>query len=274
MSYDKAAIVSSDELLALAEQVFSAVEGGKPDEVRARLQSELAEHRFSSLRAYAGSLEEDSSHPANYYLAIDALDGTSTQPLLVQMSPASVIPAARFGNPLRADHLRLSGGREVDLKAYSFTSRDHANLRTFAEEVAPTFLPRPQRELPAIAAGNRHPEISLPAVFAGFRTILEKLGVNMASTVQLSATREMTTDNVIAARDGEDPVAVGHTRISIRHLYHAGLWAAVRAGWRAGYTAEADHFIVSGSNGGGNCAFGGSGQGSDSPRRGLHKIHH
>jgi hypothetical protein len=57
----------------------------------------------------------------------------------------------------------------------------------------------------------------------------------------------MTTDEAIAARSGEDPVAVGHTRVSIRHLYHAGLWAAIRSGWRAGYTAEADHFIVSGS---------------------------
>ncbi len=71
--------------------------------------------------------------------------------------------------------------------------------------------------------------------------------MNWASTVQLSATREMTTDDAIAARDGENPVAIGHTRVSIRHLYHAGLWAAIRAGWREGYNAEADHFIVSGN---------------------------
>jgi len=71
--------------------------------------------------------------------------------------------------------------------------------------------------------------------------------VNMASTVQLSATREMTTDQAIAARDGENPTAAGHTRVSIQHLYHAGLWAAVRAGWREGYNAEADHFIVTGN---------------------------
>src|SRR5262249_21005565 len=31
------------------------------------------------------------------------------------------------------------------------------------------------------------------------------------------------------------------------HLSHAGLWAAIRAGWRDGYNAEADHFIVSGN---------------------------
>ena len=109
-------------------------------------------------------------------------------------------------------------------------------------------MPRPQRALPAIAVGNRHPEISLPAAFEAFREILKKTGKNLASTVQLSATREMTTDEAIALRDGENPTAAGHTRVSIRHLYHAGLWAAIRTGWREGYNAEADHFIVTGSN--------------------------
>ena len=56
----------------------------------------------------------------------------------------------------------------------------------------------------------------------------------------------MTTDAAIEARDGENPVAAGHTRVSIRHLWHAGIWAAIRSGWRDGYNAEADHFIVSG----------------------------
>src|SRR6202030_2081362 len=73
-------------------------------------------------------------------------------------------------------------------------------------------------------------------------------GQNLASTVQLSATREMTTDDEIAQRDGSSPTAPGHTRVSIRHLYHAGLWAAIRSGYRSGYNAEADHCIVSGAN--------------------------
>ena len=58
----------------------------------------------------------------------------------------------------------------------------------------------------------------------------------------------MTTDEDLAARDGSNPTAPGHTRVSIRHLYHAGLWVAIRAGYRTGYNAEADHFIVSGSD--------------------------
>jgi tagaturonate epimerase len=131
---------------------------------------------------------------------------------------------------------------------YAFAPTDRENVRKFAEQIDRAFLPRPQRDQPAIASGNRHPEISLPAVFDAFDTIAEKTGRNLASTVQLSATREMTTDEEIAARDGSNPTAPGHTRVSIRHLYHAGLWAAIRSGYRRGYNAEADHFIVSGSD--------------------------
>ena len=131
---------------------------------------------------------------------------------------------------------------------YAFSPPDDANLRAFVERVDRSFLPRPQRAGPAIAAGNRHPEISLPAVFNAFETILRETGKNLASTVQLSATREMTTDDEIERRDGSNPTAPGHTRVSIRHLYHAGLWAAIRSGYRDGYNAEADHFIVSGSD--------------------------
>jgi hypothetical protein len=130
---------------------------------------------------------------------------------------------------------------------YPFASTDHQNIRAFAERIDRSYLPRPQRDRPAIAAGNRHPEISLPPVFEAFSHILRETGTNLASTVQLSATREMATDDEIARRDGANPTAPGHTRVSIRHLYHAGLWAAIRSGFRDGYTAEADHFIVSGA---------------------------
>lgn len=130
----------------------------------------------------------------------------------------------------------------------AFAPTDRENIRKFAEQIDRAFLPRPQRDQAAIAAGNRHPEISLPAVFDAFDSIFEKTGRNLASTVQLSATREMTTDEEIAARDGSNPTAPGHTRVSIRHLYHAGLWAAIRSGYRRGYNAEADHFIVSGAD--------------------------
>jgi hypothetical protein len=248
MTQRKTVQVKPDELLALAEQVLGLAGSGElTDGARARWQLELAKHNFTSLRAYAGSLVEDPAQAGHYYLAVDATGGNSVQPLLLMFHSGPVATSRRFADPLLALHLHLPGGQEVGVEGYSFTSYDHDALGVFARGVAPEFLPRPQRALPAIATGNRHPEITLPAAFAAFGTILEKFGANWASTVQLSATREMTTDDAIAARSGEDPVAVGHTRVSIRHLYHAGLWAAIRAGWRAGYTAEADHFIVSGS---------------------------
>ncbi len=163
------------------------------------------------------------------------------------------------GAPLLLQHggepgaFGLSGAAQRSVGAatiyfYPFGPKDHANVAAFASQIDRSFLPRPQRELPAIAAGNRHPLVSLPAVFDAFRDILHDTGRNLASTVQLSATREMTTDAEIAARDGSNPTAPGHTRVSILDLYHAGLWAAIRAGYRNGYTAEADHFIVSGAD--------------------------
>ncbi len=174
--------------------------------------------KLDGVRPLMASLERDPADASSYYVTAD---GTTPQLLHVARGDVSGAP---------------------------FASTDHETIRWFAEQVNRAFLPRPQRALAAIAVGNRHPEISLPAAFEAFRLILEKTGLNMASTVQLSATREMTTDEAIAARDGENPTAAGHTRVSIRHLYHAGLWAAIRAGWREGYNAEADHFIVTGSN--------------------------
>ena len=238
----------TDELAVLAQQVLAATRGERPTEqARRQLQAELAGRSFASLRVHAGSLTADPVDAGQYYLAVDAVEGAAAQPLLVRLSTGAAFSPGPFTHPLRDDTLLLPGGGKAGVQTYSFSSYDYASIDAFARDVAPEFLPRPQRALPAIATGNRHPEISLPAAFAAFGTILEKFGVNWASTVQLSATREMTTDDAIAARTGEDPVAVGHTRVSIRHLHHAGLWAAIRAGWRAGYSAEADHFIVSGS---------------------------
>ncbi|MDR3676315.1 MAG: tagaturonate epimerase family protein [Acidobacteriota bacterium] len=248
MAHGKSVQPKQDEVVGLAEQVLLTAGRGKlTDASRARLQAELAKCNFASLRAYPGSLVEDPAQAGTYYLAADAKGGSSVQPMLLQLSQGPAAASGRFANPVVDEVLHLSGGREVGLKAYSFSSYDREAVATFARDVEPAFLPRPQRALPAIATGNRHPEISLPAAFTAFGMVLEKFGANWASTVQLSATREMTTDDAIAARSGDDPVATGHTRVSIRHLYHAGLWAAIRAGWRAGYTAEADHFIVSGS---------------------------
>ena len=158
------------------------------------------------------------------------------------------LAADRAGDENKSELLTFSRADDgmVQIRERPFRPTDRDTVREMAAKDT-RFLPRPQKHLPAVAAGNRHPEICLPAVFDAFDRVLNESGVNMASTVQLSATREMTIDEAITARDGEDPTEIGHTRVSIEHLYHSGLWAAIRAGWRNGYSAEADHFIVSGA---------------------------
>jgi len=189
-------------------------------ELSGQIRKEIEEFgpRGEGIHVYYRSLARDPAAPDVFYLAAD-LPG----------------PSLLVSRPGRAE-------------VRPFAATDRQAIRHFAETIDRSFLPRPQKEGPAVAAGNRHPEISLPAAFDAFGRILESRGVNVASTVQLSATREMTTAARLARRSGENPTEMGHTGVAIEHLYHAGLWAAIRAGWRAGYTAEADHFIISGAS--------------------------
>jgi len=241
--------LSAQEALALAEAVFELAEGRELNEdLRQRLAARLAPLRLSGMEVFTGSLARDPIHQSAYYIAVDGLARARPAPLLLRIASAATPASGLFPQSLLILRQRIASGREVVISAAAFGSADHQALRTFARQVDPAFLPQPQGARAAIAAGNRHPEISLPAVFEAYRTILKNTGLNLASTAQLSATREMTTEEELARRDGENPTAPGHTRVSIRHLYHAGLWAAIRAGWREGYTAEADHIIISGSN--------------------------
>ena len=239
--------IKPSDAAAMAELVYESAGLELDQRLRDELQARAATLELSSVRPLFASLTRHPTQPSTLYLAADIVQGERTRPVLLSFAPASSYPEALFQPVAAVVRTRAAGGREVEVGAIPFRSTDWANVRAFAEVIDRSFLPRPQRELPAIAAGNRHPEISLPAVFEAYRAILQDTGVNWASTVQLSATREMTLDSVVEARDGENPTAIGHTRVSIQHLYHAGLWAAVRAGWREGYSAEADHVIVTGN---------------------------
>ncbi len=229
----------------MADLIFEQAEG-KPltEDLRNRVAARAAALKLESITPCWGSLERDPVHDSAYFLAVDTAAGA---PQLLRIAPATAPASGIYPKSLLIGRMRSRKGVEMVINASPFGSGDYENIRKYAEQVNPAFLPRPQGAQPAIAVGNRHPEISLPAAFEAFRAYQKKNGINLASTVQLSATREMTTDDAVAARDGENPTAAGHTRVSIRHLYHAGLWAAIRAGWREGYNAEADHFIVSGN---------------------------
>lgn len=237
----------ASEAAALVDLIFQQVKD-RPlnDDLRGRLASRIPSLGLTTMTVYMGSLQKDPVLPTSYFLAVDGLAGGQVRPLLLHISSASSPSSGFFPKALLIGRMRPGGGPEVVVSAIPFSSYDYDHIRTFTREVDRDFLPRPQGPLPAIAAGNRHPEISLPAVFEAYRTIYRTYGVNMASTAQLSVTREATTDAAIEARDGENPTAAGHTRVSIRHLYYAGLWAAIRAGWRLGYNAEADHIIITG----------------------------
>lgn len=241
--------MKASEAAALADLIYQMAEN-KPltDELRQRIANRAQTLDLTSIAPYLGSLEQDPAHRSTYYMAVDGIAAKPAQPLLLHIALASSPTSSLFPQAMLIGRMRPGGGREIVVNAVPFSSHDGDRIRTFAEQLNRAFLPRPQGGQAAIAVGNRHPEISLPAAFTAFRTILRKSGLNLASTVQLSATREMSTDDVIEARDGENPTATGHTRVSIRHLYETGLWAAIRAGWRDGYNAEADHFIITGNN--------------------------
>lgn len=236
------------EAAALAEVILELAEGRDlHEELRGRLGARLTTLKLSSMEVFPGSLARDPIHQSAYYVAVDGLAGRRPTPLLLRVAPASTPASGLFPHSQLIVRQRIASGLEIVVNASGFSSADHGALRTFAEQVDPALLPQPQGARAAIAAGNRHPEISLPAIFEAYRIILKTTGLNLASTPQLSATREMTTDEELERRDGENPTAAGHTRVSITHLYHAGLWAAIRTGWREGYTAEADHIIVTGA---------------------------
>jgi hypothetical protein len=193
------------EAAELAILIFEQAER-KPlnDEVRNRLAVRAAVLRLETVTPYFGSLERDPVHPSSYYLAIDAARG---EPLLLHLAPAAAPTSSIFYKPLLIGRMRRPNGPEIVVNAVPFGPSDHENLEKFVSEMGAAFLPRPQGLRPAIAVSG-----ALPAAFEAFRTVLKRSGRNLAATAA-------------------NPAA------SSRDFYYAGLCAAIRAGWREGYSA-------------------------------------
>src|SRR5262249_52871999 len=174
--------VRPNEAGELANLIFEHA-GEKPlsDDIRNRLAARATALKLESIKPYFGSLERDPVHRAMFYLAVDGQDG---QPLLLHIALASSPASAIFPKALLIGRMRRVGGPEMVVNASPFSPEDRENVSKFATEINQAFLPRPQAAQPAIAVGNRHPEISLPAAFDAFRTILKRTGRNLASTVQ------------------------------------------------------------------------------------------
>lgn len=193
------------EAAEVAFLVFSLAER-KPlnDELRSRVAARLAALRLEALRPWPGSLERDPVHHSTYYMAVDGQDG---QPLLLHMAPAAAPTSAIFSKPVLIGRMRRPGGQEIVLNAIPFDAADRDNLERFVAQIDPAFLPRPQTSRAVLVAA------AIPAAFDGFRAIWKTGGRNLAA---------------IAMTPGEtDPAG----------FYYRGAWAAIRAGWREGYSA-------------------------------------
>ena len=193
------------EAAEVAHLIFDQAER-KPltDELRNRLAGRAAVLRLSTISPYFGSLGRDPVHPSAYYLAVDGEQG---MPHLLYIALANAPTSSIFHKPLLVGRMRRHNGPEFVINSIPFGATDHENLEKFAARVDSGFLPRPQGLRAAITVAG-----CPAAAFEGFRAILKRTGKNLAAICP----------------------AVGAPGLD---AYYAGLWAAIRAGWREEWTA-------------------------------------
>jgi hypothetical protein len=131
-----------------------------------------------------------------------AVDGIGGSPQLLYMALSTAPTSSIFHQPLLIGRMRRDNGPELVINASPFGPADCGNIELFATRIESAFQPRQQ--------GSRA-EVVLPAdcpgAFDVFRAVYKRTGKNMAALA------------------GD---------------YHAGLWAAIRAGWRQGYAGVCD----------------------------------
>lgn len=197
------------EAAELANLIFEQAEHKQlTGEIRNRLAARAAALRLETVTPCFGSLARDPVHPSAYYLAVD---GEKGEPLLLYLAPAAAPTSSIFHKLLLIGRMRRPNGPEIVINSVPFGAGDHENLEKFVTRIDTAFLPRPQGSRPAIAVSS-----GFPAAFDAFRAILKRTGKNVAA-------------------------------IAGAHLYHAGLWAAIRAGWREGYTAGVELTVTGGT---------------------------
>ncbi|MCC6365312.1 MAG: hypothetical protein IT165_17495 [Bryobacterales bacterium] len=207
--------VRASEASALADLVFQMAEGRTlSGELRQRIGNRLAALGFETLIPYPGSLQRDPTHQSVYYIAVDGSATHHTQQLLLRLAPAASPASGLFPQSVLIGRMRPGGGREIIVNSIPFSPSDSRHILTFAEQVDRAFLPRPQGAQSSITVAGDHPENTFPAAFTAFRNIHRKTGRNIAS---------------------------------VAGPYETCLWAAIRAGWREGYIAEAPALFVAGS---------------------------
>ena len=188
----------SNEAASLADLVYQQLEGtALTTDVRNRFAARMPQLGLATFTPFPGSLARDPIHPSTYYVAID----TQSAPMLLRIALASSPASGLFPDAMLIGRMRPGGGREIVINAVSFHSSDRENVRTFAEQVDPAFLPRAQGPQSAIVVEGTDFE----GPFRAFRVILRSTGLNLAA---------------------------------IAGDYDAALWSAIRAGWREGWSAQ------------------------------------
>jgi hypothetical protein len=204
--------IRAGEAAALAETIFTLSED-RPlrDDIRNRVAARVSGQRFETLRPFPGSLARDPVHDAAYFIAIDAIAPGQATPLLLRLASASAPASAVFPNAMLIARTHSGQRREYVINAVPFGPSNHAEVLRFAEDVDRAFLPRPLGAQPSIAIATREPETELPAAFQAYRQALKTHGQNLAAVLCADS----------------DP----------EHLFVAALWAAIRTGWREGFSA-------------------------------------
>lgn len=194
------------EAAELASLIFESAER-KPltDETRNRVAARAAALRFETITPYFRSLERDPVHHSTYYMAVDVEHGS---PHLLHMALATAPTSSIFHKPLLIGRMRRALGPEIVINAIPFGPADHGALEKFATHIDKAFLPRPQGSRTTIVAGV------FDGVFDTFRGIQKRTGRNVAAI----------------GWSGDGPAEAA---------YYAGLWGAIRSGWRDGYSAVA-----------------------------------
>ncbi len=196
----------ANEAASLAEVIFQQVEGRRlNDDLRNRAAGRAALLGLETIVPYMGSLQPDPIHPNSFFLAVDAVRGGVAKPYLLRIATSSAPSSGLFQKSILIGRMRPGGGREIVINTVPFDPATHAaSIRTFAREVDRAFLPKPSGNACTIFSADHDS-------FGIFKSIHQESNLNVAGFA------------------GD---------------WAAGVFRAIRAGWRDGYSIPASPIVL------------------------------
>lgn len=200
------------DCVSLASLVYEFAEG-RPvtDDIRTRIGGRASLANFQALTLFPGSLERDPIHPSAYYCCVDGVDG---QPMLLRIATAQAPGSGLFPKAILIGRTHL-GNRELVLSATPFGPDNRQPISVFSGELNKTFLPKTYGTKPVIRVRSHAPATQFGPAADGFRAILKATGQNKACFAAVPET-------------------------DVESFYFHTVWALIRAGWREGYTIQAE----------------------------------